>query len=208
MSKITLDKNKVPFDLGFAPYTLVFSTTYLYMEAEVRKFKNINQRKMKYKSLESSILKLCDNLISFYLCGMLYGAYLKNNYKNEPKEISGNDFLELTEEECQKGDVIIEVQTLAKFIKSNDRNPFSSRKINPKYDFIIDNYIEFLEINKYFTNVKTTDDIKIPKGFAYINRYGTEKLNVLFETLMDCINSKKIEKILNSQYFETIKVQK
>ena len=206
MSEIVLQDNKVPFDLGFGQFTLVFSTTYFYMEAEVRKFKNINQRKMKYKSLEPSIMKLCDNLISFYFCGMLYGAYLKNKYKTEPKEILGNDFLELSIEDCKNGDVIIEAQSLEKFIKSNPQNPFASRKINPKYNFIIDNYIEFLEINNYFTKVKTTEDIKIPKGLSYINRYGAEKLNTLLDTLLDCINSKKIEKILNSQYFEAIKV--
>ena len=197
--------NTVPFDPGFAPYVLVFSTTYFYMEAEVRKFKNANQRKMKYKSLESGIMKLCDNLISFYFGGMLYGAYLKNKFKDEPKELAGNDFFGLNLEDCKNGDVSIEVQSLEKFIKNNDRNPFASKKINPKYTSIIDSYIEFLEKNEYFINVKTTNDIKIPSSLSFISKYKDDSLDEILATIDEAITSRKIEKLLSSKYFEKIK---
>lgn len=206
MSKMTGTKNNtVPFDPGLGQYTLVFSTSYLYMDTEVRKLKNFNQRKMKYKSFEAGIMKLCDNLTSFYFCGMLYGAYIKNKYKNSPKEIEGNDFLNVSIDDCKNGDVTIEVETLNKFIKNNDKNPFASRKINPKYYFIMDNYIEFLEINNYFTTVKTTADLKTPKGIEYINDFSEEELDELFAEINSCIEAKKVEKILTSKYFELIK---
>ena len=192
---------KVPFDPGFAPYVLVFSTTYYYMDAEIRKFKNANQRKMKYKSFESGLLKLCDNLISFYFGGMLYGAYLKNKYKENPMELEGNDFYGLNPDECKQGDVSIEVLALEKFIKSNDRNPFATRKINPKYISIIDAYIEFLEINNYFTDVKTTNDIKIPSMLSYISKYKEKSLDEVMATIEDAISAKKPEKLLQSVYF-------
>ena len=172
---------------------------------EVKKFKNDNQRKMKYRALESGIMKLCDNLISFYFGGMLYGAYLKNKYKENPAELEGNDFLTWTLEECKKGDVAIEVLALEKFIKNNDKNPFATKKINPKYIPIIDAYIEFLEKNHYFIDVKTTDDIKIPTLLSYANKYKEASVDEIFATIQDAINSKKIEKLLTSKYFEKIK---
>ena len=97
------------------------------------------------------------------------------------------------------------LSTLNKFIKNNDKNPFASRKINPKYYFIMDNYIEFLEINNYFTTVKTTADLKIPKGIEYINDFSEKELDELFAEINSCIEAKKVEKILTSKYFELIK---
>ncbi len=205
MQDTSKTNSTVPFDPGFAPYTFAFSPSYFYMDIEIKKFKNFNQRKMKYKTLESSIFQLCDNLISFYFGGMLYGAYLKNKYQNNPKQIQGNDFIGLSVEKCKSTDVSIEVHTLEKFIKNNDKSPFATRKMNPKYFFIIDNYIEFLEINNYFTDVKTTSDIKIPSGLLYINNFSETDLDDLYQVIQKCINDQKIEKLLNSKYFENIK---
>lgn len=196
--------NKVPFDPGFAPYVLVFSTTYDYMQGEVRKFKNANQRKMKYKAFEPGLMKLCDNLTAFYFGCMLYGGYLKNKYKNSPKEIDGNDFWGLNVDVCRNSDVTIEVNALDKFIKTNDKNPFASRKINPKYAAIVDNYIEFLEGNKYFTEVKTTEDLKLPDGLAFLNNLSEKELDDVFKSINEAISAKKIEKLLSCEYFDKI----
>ena len=204
MENIDAKLNTVPFDPGLGQFVLTFSTTYFYLDAQVRKFKNINQRKMKYKAYEPSLFKLCDNLISFYFCGMLYGAYLKNKYKNNPAQIEGNAFLGLSVEDCIQGDVTIEVQTLEKFIKNNDRNPFATKQINPKYIAIIDSYIEFLEVNNYFTSVKTTADLKIPQKLSYIDEFSDAKLDEIYDVLNDCIDAKKVEKIINSVYFNEL----
>ena len=197
-------QNTVPFDPGFAPYVLVFSTTYEYMQTEIRKFKNATQRKMKYKVFEPGLMKLCDNLTAFYLGCMLYGGYIKNKYKDTPKEIDGNDFWGLDVENCRNSDVTIEVNALDKFIKTNDKNPFATRKINPKYADIVDNYIEFLELNNYFTNIKLTSDIKLPKAFKFIDKLAEKNIDKILETINDAISAKKIEKLLNSEYFEKI----
>lgn len=204
MVKAEKKNNKIPFDPGLGQFALVFSTSYLYMDAQVRKFKSASQRKMKYKAYEPSIMKLCDNLISFYFCGMLYGAYIKNKYENSPKEIEGNAFLGVDIQECINGDVTLEVKTLEKFIKNNDKSMFATQKINPKYHFIIDNYVEFLEINNYFTDVKTTADLKVPSGLAYINDFSAKELDELWQHIEACINSKKNEKIFESKYFTAI----
>ena len=197
-------QNTVPFDPGFAPFVLVFSITYDYLQTEIKKFKNAQQRKMKYKSLEPAILRLCDNLIAFYLGCMLYGGYLKNKYKT-PNIIDGNDFLGANIEECKQGDVMIEVLSLEKFIKSNDKNPFATRKINPVYEIIIDAYKEFLECNDYFTTTKTTADIKLPAAFGFVDKFTAKQIDEVLETINDAISSKKIEKLLNSEYIKLLK---
>ena len=196
--------NSVPFDPGFAPYVLVFSTTYDYVQCEIKKFKNATQRKMKYKSFEPAILKLADNITSFYLGCMLYGGYIRNKFKTTPKEIAGNEFFGADINECKNGDVMIELNSITKFIKTNDKNPFASRKINPKYEKIVDNYAAFLELNGYFTAVKTTADIKLPEDFKYIDKLSSKETDEILLTINDAINSKKIEKLLASQYFEKI----
>ena len=197
-------QNNIPFDPGFAPYVLVFSTTYDYVQNEIKKFKNANQRKMKYKILEPALLKLADNITSFYLGCMLYGGYISNKFKNNPKEITGNDFLGLDTDECKNGDVIIELNSISKFIKNNDRNPFATRKINPKYEKIVDCYASFLELNEYFTTVKMTNDVKIPDEFRYINTLTDMEIDEIINTINDAISSKKIEKLLSSKYFAKI----
>lgn len=196
--------NTVSFDPGFAPFVLVFSITYEYMQTEIRKYKNATQRKMKYKAFEPAIFRLCDNLISFYLGCMLYGGYLKNKFKNAVT-IEGNDFLGADINECKNGDVMIEVLSLEKFIKGNVKNPFATRKINPKYETIIDAYKEFLEINNYFTNVKTTTDIMLPKAFYFVDKFSDSKIDEIYKTIHDAIAAKKIEKLLNSEYFSLLK---
>jgi len=104
----------------------------------------------------------------------------------------------------QNGDVNIEVNALEKFIKNNDKNPFASRKINPKYTKVIDDYIDFLEINNYFTDVKTTNDIRLPKTFSCVEKYSEKEINEIIDTINGVISAKKIEKILSSKYFDTI----
>ncbi len=61
----TIQANSVPFDPGFAPFVLSFMESYEFLNAEVRKFKNVIQRKMKYRSFEQPLFKLLDNITSF-----------------------------------------------------------------------------------------------------------------------------------------------
>lgn len=205
MSKTEAKIEKISFDPGFGPYVLVFSTTYDYMQREVKKFKNANQRKTKYKFFEGGLMKLCDNLTSFYLGCMLYGAYLKNRFKDAPREITDNDLYGLDIDECRNGDITIEVSSIKTFVENNDKNPFATKKINPKYLSIIKDYEEFLELNNYFTDIKTTDQIKIPSRFSYINKYSEANLDKVLATINEAISAKKIEKLLTSEYFEKIK---
>ena len=118
----------VPFDPGFAPYVLSFMESYEYLNAEVRKFKNVIQRKMKYRSFEQPLFKLLNNITSFYFGGMLYGAYLNCYYADNPMNIDGNSFLGEKIEELINIPVFEEVRSVEKFLSFHNSSPFSTKK--------------------------------------------------------------------------------
>ena len=199
-------KNKaaktVPFDPGFAPFVLSFMETYEYLNAQVRKFKNITQRKMKYRSFEQPFFKLLNNITSFYFGGMLYGAYLNCYYEENPMTIEGNTFLGEKIENLINIPVFEEVRCVQKFLSFHNSSPFSTKKTEPEKDLIMESYIEFIEKNKYFTQMKTTADIKIPSGLKFVKKYTKEKLEELYKTISDVIKSEKIEDMTQTKYFK------
>ncbi len=198
----TSKNNCVPFDPGFAPYVLSFMETYEYLNAEVRKFKNITQRKMKYRSYEQPLFRLLNNITSFYFGGMLYGVYLNCYYAENPMEIEGNTFLGENVENLINIPVFEEVRCVEKFLSFHNSSPFSTKKTEPEKSLIMTDYIEFIEKNKYFTNMKTTADIKIPNGLKFVKKYTKEELEELYQTILDIIKSEKLEDITQTKYFK------
>ena len=194
--------NSVPFDPGFAPYVLSFMETYEYLNAEVRKFKNIVQRKMKYRSYEQPLFKLLNNITSFYFGGMLYGAYLSCYYSENPMEIEGNTFLGEKVVDIINIPVFEEVRSVDKFLSFHNSSPFSTKKTEPEKALIMKTYIEFIEKNKYFTQMKTTADIKIPNDLKFVKKYTKEELEELYQTMLSVIKSEKIEDMTQTKYFQ------
>ena len=197
----TIQKDTVPFDPGFAPFVLSFMETYEYLNAEVRKFKNIVQRKMKYRSYEQPLFRLLNNITSFYFGGMLYGAYLACYYEEEPKNIEGNTFLGEKVENLINLPVFEEVRSVEKFLSFHNSSPFATKKIESEKALIMKDYIEFIEKNKYFTQMKTTADIKIPNGLKFVKKYTKEELEELFNTISDIIKSEHLETLTETKYF-------
>ncbi|MDD3593908.1 MAG: hypothetical protein PHX18_04700 [Candidatus Gastranaerophilales bacterium] len=195
------ENTSVKFDPGFAPYVLAFGESYDYIEGEVRKFKNISQRKQKYKALEPSLFRLADNVAAFYLGCMLYAAYL-NLYFDEAKSIEGNDFYGLDEEYCRSSEVTAEVKSLAKFLTMHEKSPFATQKINPVYKIIVAEYENFLDINHYFVNIKTTKDLKLPKLCNPLKKYSKAELEEVLNTIEAAIKAGQIENLLTSKYIQ------
>lgn len=200
-----MSKDKsVKFDPGFAPYVLAFGGSYDYIESEVRKFKNISQRKQKYKSMEPSLFKLADNVVAFYLGCLLYASYL-NLYFEEAVKIDGNDFYGLDEEYCRNSEVRAEVKSLEKFLTMHEKSPFATQKINPIYKKIVAEYENFLDINNYFVKIQTTKDLKLPKLCNPIKKYSKEELEEILDTVKAAIEKGEIENLLTSKYIKLVK---
>jgi hypothetical protein len=66
---------------------------------------------------------------------------------------------------------------------------------------ILTNYVEFAQLNDNFKNTKMTSDIKTPECIAHFKALSDEKLDELCDRIYDCINSKKIENLLEIKFY-------
>ena len=91
----------VLFDPGYSKYTLAFSQNIDAAYNVLFSMKALHQRKFKFQMVYPQLLKLLEHTVSFYLGCLLWAAYIKQSFENEPKEILDNDYLGKTVNEEQ-----------------------------------------------------------------------------------------------------------
>lgn len=177
------------FDPGFGPYILAFKGTIEYLYLDINRFKNLSQRKMKFRQYYKKFLELLYNNLGFYTGCLLWAAYLKT----QPKQpILNNPCLggEYNEEEN-----VSETDFMIKFLEllPKDMKYFLGidYKVNPEGLNILELYKEFLIINKGFVNSKTNTDILLPKG---MKTEGAEKFGEIIE---EVLKDKNLSKLLD-----------
>lgn len=152
--------NTIAFDPGYGKYLSSFIYSIEYMYADINKFKNLGQKKFKFKTYYPQILMMIEQNIAFYLGCLLWATYVSSQ---KGHEITGNHCLgqEYNEElELQ------EINYISEFIKYFGKD--TKYYLNLDYEYpkenetIIEIYKEFARINTGFVNTKTTDDIKLP----------------------------------------------
>lgn len=184
--------NSVLFDPGYAQHTTILSIGSEYLYAQINQFKNLGQRKMKFKMLYPQILKMADNNVGFCLGSLLWAVYIKSLGDNI--EIEGNPCLGGTYDEAEtveEADFSIEFFTQIK--KDTKYYLGKDYQINPTYIKILELYKEFLTLNFSFVNTKTTGEVKLPQGFKIPNEKDLNK-----------IHSKIQEVISNGQLLEML----
>ena len=67
--------NSVLFDPGYAQHTTILSMSSEYIYAQINQFKNMNQRKMKFKMLFPQLVRMSDNNVGFCLGSLLWAVY-------------------------------------------------------------------------------------------------------------------------------------
>lgn len=150
------------FDPGFAPYILAFRGTVEYLYMDINRFKNLSQRKMKFRQYYKKFLELFNNNLGFYVGCLMWAAYIKTQPE---QDILNNNCLggEYNEEEN-----ISDVDFMIKFLEllPKDMKYFLGMdyEINPDDIKILEMYKEFLTINKGFVNSKKNTDILLPAG--------------------------------------------
>lgn len=153
--------NTVGFDPGYGKHITSFINNIEYMYAEINKFKNLGQKRFKFKTFYPQILLLIEQNISFYLGCMLWATYVVSK---KGAEITNNPCLgqEYNEElELQ------EINYICEFVKHFGKD--TKYYLNLNYEFpkenqeILDIYKEFARMNEGFVNSKNADDIKLPK---------------------------------------------
>lgn len=55
------------FDPGFAPYILAFQGTVEYLYADINRFRNFSQKKLKFMQYHKKILEVFNNNLGFYV---------------------------------------------------------------------------------------------------------------------------------------------
>ena len=150
------------FDPGFAPYIMAFRGTVEYLYIDINRFKNLSQRKMKFRQYYKKFLELFNNNLGFYVGCLMWAAYIKTQPE---QDILNNNCLdgEYNEEEN-----VSDVDFMIKFLEllPKDMKYFlgMNYEINPEDLKILEMYKEFLTINKGFVNSKKNTDILLPSG--------------------------------------------
>lgn len=155
------------FDPGFAPFILAFRGTVEYLYLDINKFKNLSQRKMKFRQYYKKFLELFYNNLGFYIGCLMWAAYIKTQPE---QEILNNNFLGgVYNEEENTSDVDFMIRFLELFPKDMKYFLGENYEINPQDMEILEMYKEFLTINKGFVNSKTNSDILLPQGMKTDN---------------------------------------
>lgn len=150
------------FDPGFAPYILAFRGTVEYLYMDINRFKNLSQRKMKFRQYYKKFLELFNNNLGFYVGCLMWAAYIKTQPE---QDILNNNCLggEYNEEEN-----VSDVDFMIKFLEllPKDMKYFlgMNYEINSEDIKILEMYKEFLTINKGFVNSKKNTDILLPSS--------------------------------------------
>ncbi|MCM1003152.1 MAG: hypothetical protein NC408_02285 [Candidatus Gastranaerophilales bacterium] len=159
---MTQVKEGLQFDPGFAPYILAFRGMVEYLYTDISRFKNLSQKKVKFRQYYKKILLGFDNNMGFYAGCLMWAAYIKTQPE---QEILGNHCLGQT---YNAEENISETQFMLWFAEQFKKDmkyylgetfAFDEKLIN-----LIKLYEEFLTINKGFTESKTNTDILLPKG--------------------------------------------
>ncbi len=186
---MTMSCEKIQFDPGFTPHLLAFRGMVEYLYIDINRFKNLSQKKMRFRQYYKKILLGFNNNIGFYAGCLMWAAYIKTCPE---QEIADNYCLgqEYNEEEN-----ISETRFMLEFTKQFPKDmkyylsetfDFDSKIIN-----LIKIYEEFLVINKGFTESKNNTDILIPTGFKFQN---PETYKGIIDSVLE---TGKLEELIN-----------
>jgi len=199
-------KNNVPFDPGYSKISFSFLEQISYLTEPYRQAKITHQKKFQLSKLEPSILEIINKSASFYLGCMLWGGFIHSRFKNEPKEILGNDTSSLSEKEREEIDCGAEAKIILQYIESFDRDCkyFLKKpaKTHALVKEILENYIEFAKLNDNFVNITRTDEIKLPNALEHFKDLTNEELNALCDKIYATIEVGKIEALLEVGFYK------
>ena len=188
--------DKVKFDPGIGNFVIDFNNFINDVYSQLMSFRTIHQKRARFKLYSNKIITNMKNNIAFYLGCLLWAYHIKNVNADNPKEIEDNIFLNLTEEEKNNYDYMIQVNFMENYFDSYERDFLyytgQETKIPEEWKSILALYIEFLEKNKGFINTKTTEDIILPDLLS--NKKISEDINTIIQ---DTIEKKDLNLLLN-----------
>lgn len=181
----------IAFDPGFAPYILAFNGTLDYLYMDINRFKNFNQKKIKFMQYHKKIVDMFHNNLGFYIGCLLWAAYIKTQPK---QELTGNHCLG---KEYNEEYNISDTQQMFQFVElfPKDMKYFLNKEFSfdSKLMDIIKIYEEFLVLNKGFTESKYNTDIVLPSAVK------TENAESYKEIIENVLKTEDLSNLLEYQ---------
>lgn len=197
----------VPFDPGFSSISFSFIENIKMANQEYNNLKANHQKKFWLMKVEPTIIDFINKTTAFYLGCILWGGFIHFRFKDNPKGISGNNTVNLTEQERSEIDCATEVKSVLEYIeKFNKDFKYLLKRPAKISNFVIEvlnNYIEFANINNNFINVLNTKDVKVPKRLDHFKKLSDKQLDELCKKIYETIQSNKIENLLDLKFYET-----
>ena len=157
----------VKFDPGMGELVINFNEFINDVYSQLMTLRTIHQKRARFKLYTAKIERYMKNNIAFYLGCLLWAYYIVNENAKAPKEIVGNVFLNMSEEEKAEYDYLIQVNFMENYFEGFERDSlyYTGKKfqIPEQWKKILSLYSEFLSINEGFVNTKVTADIKLPE---------------------------------------------
>ena len=188
----------VKFDPGIGEFVVDFNDYVNSVYSQLMHFKNMSQKRARFNIYASKIEEYMMNNISFYLGCLIWANHIVSENLNEPKEIVGNAFLYMTDEQKEDYDYLIQVNFLENYFESYERDfaYYTGKKkvVSERWKKILEVYSEFLTLNNGFVSTKMTSDIKLPELVKDI-----DKKAITF--IEKAINEKNLAVLLESDVF-------
>ncbi len=160
-------ENTVKFDPGIGELVVDLYDFTNYFYSQLAMLKSKYQKNTFFYSNAFKLKKYIKNNICFYTGCLLWAYYIKNENTNTPKEIEGNVFYNLTEEELKNYDYLSQVKFLGEFFNKFEKDVliYTGKKyqIPAEWRQVLNLYTEFLSLNKGFVKTKMTSDIELPE---------------------------------------------
>ena len=170
----TTEEKGLEFDPGFAPYIMAFQGACEYLYADINKFKNFSQKKLKFMQYYKKILDLFYNNIGFYTGCLMWASYICAQPKQ--KILSNHCFGTEYNEEDNVADTKFLINFAENFPKDmkyylGKEFSFSDNVMN-----LLKTYEEFLILNKGFTKSEYNCDILLPKNIKHCDIESLKKI--------------------------------
>ncbi len=182
------------FDPGFAPYILAFRGAVEYLYFDINKFKNLSQKKMRFRQYHKKILDIFYNNTGFYAGCLMWAAYIKTQPKQ--KILSNHCYGKPYNEE----ENIAETKFCTEFTKlfPKDMNYFlgESFEFEPAILKLIETYENFLILNKGFTETEYNTDIVLPHCIK------TENAEEYKAIIDKALKDEKLSELLETPIFQ------
>ncbi|CDC18290.1 MAG TPA: hypothetical protein IAD26_04470 [Candidatus Limenecus avicola] len=183
----------VLFDPGYSKYTLPFSQNIDAAYNMILSIKAPHQRKFKFQMVYPQLLKLLEHTISFYLGCLLWATFISKNFKDNPKEILDNHYIG---QKIKEDEMLFEVNYAIGYIEKlkKDCKYYLGKTCNLPDDWmqIMQIYKEFLMVNEFLVEAKSSADIKLPLA---IKEPSQDDLNKILEQIELVVKSGELKEL-------------